>query len=217
MENPIDKYWQLRLADVKETLEANNFEVFLASNSEEASKMIIEQILPATGAKSVSWGGSATFVATGIYEKVKNLPGLQVLDTYEKGVPPEEIQERRRQGLLADLFITGTNAVTETGKLVNLDKMGNRVGAITFGPKNVILIVGRNKIVPDIEDAMLRIKNYTAPVNAMRLGAKTPCVQTSFCEECKGPARICNTWTITEKSFPKGRVKIVLVNEDLGI
>ena len=119
--------------------------------------------------------------------------------------------------LLADLFITGTNAVTETGKLVNLDMTGNRVASITFGPKNVILLVGRNKVVPDLEDAMLRVKNYTAPVNAMRLDMKTPCVSTSFCEECKSPSRICNTWTITEKSFPKGRNKIVLINADLGI
>lgn len=217
MDKPIDNYWRLRLADVKETLEANNFEVFLANDTEEASRIIIERIIPATGAKNVSWGGSATFIGMGLYEKLKSFPGLQVIDTYDKTVPPEEVLERRRQALLADLFLTGTNAVTETGKLVNLDMIGNRVGAITFGPRNVVLVVGRNKIVPDLEDAMLRIKNYSAPVNAMRLDTKTPCVSTSFCEECKGPSRICNVWAITEKSFPKGRIKIVLINEDLGI
>jgi L-lactate utilization protein LutB len=122
-----------------------------------------------------------------------------------------------RQALLVDLYITGTNAVTETGELVNLDMVGNRIGAITFGPKNVIILVGRNKIVPDFEDAISRIKNYVAPVNAMRLDKKTPCVKTSICQECKSKDRICNTWTITQKSFPKGRIKIVLINEDLGI
>ena len=125
--------------------------------------------------------------------------------------------ELRRRALLADLFITRSNAVTETGKLVNLDMTGNRVAAITFGPRNVIILAGRNKVVPDVEDAMLRVKNYAAPANAMRLDKKTPCAKTSICEECRSPDRICNTWTITEKSFPKGRIKIVLINEDLGL
>jgi hypothetical protein len=106
--------------------------------------------------------------------------------------------------------------VTETGQLVNLDMYGNRIAAITFGPKHVIILVGRNKIVADMEEAVSRIKNYAAPVNAMRLGKKTPCAKSGLCEDCKSPDRICNTWTITEKSFPKGRVKIVLINEDLG-
>ncbi len=93
----------------------------------------------------------------------------------------------------------------------------NRVAAIAFGPRYVVIVVGRNKIVPDLEEAMLRVKNFAAPANAMRLDKKTPCVKTSRCEECKSPDRICNTWTITEKSFPKGRIKIVLINADLGI
>ncbi|MBC8417749.1 MAG: lactate utilization protein, partial [Desulfobacterales bacterium] len=125
--------------------------------------------------------------------------------------------ELRRQALLVDLFITGTNAVTESGQLVNLDMIGNRIGGITFGPKSVVIMAGRNKVVPDLEEAMARIKEYVAPINAARLGMKTPCAKTSYCEECKSPQRICNTWTITEKSFPKGRVKIVLINEDLGL
>jgi len=91
------------------------------------------------------------------------------------------------------------------------------VGAITFGPKNVVILAGRNKIVSDLEEAMFMVKNQTAPINAMRLDKRTPCVKTSFCEDCKSPDRICNHWTITEKSFPKGRVKVVLVNEVLGI
>lgn len=158
-----------------------------------------------------------TFPATGLYEALKGSSDLEVLDTYDKSISAEEMMDRRRRALLVDLFITGTNAVTETGKLVNLDMTGNRVAAIAFGPKNVIILVGRNKIVPDLEDAMFRAKNYAAPVNAMRLDKKTPCIKTSYCEECKSPDRICNCWTITEKSFPKGRIKVVLINEDLGL
>ena len=216
MEKPIENFWSLRLVDLKDVLEANNFEVHIAENVD-AAKKIVREIVPRTGAKSISWGGSVTYVQTGLYQELKDYPGIEVLDTYEKGVPPEEMLERRRRSLLVDLFVTGTNAVTETGKLVNLDMTGNRVAGITFGPRNVIILVGRNKVVPDIEDAMLRVKNYAAPANAMRLDKKTPCVKTSVCEECRSADRICNTWTITEKSFPKGRIKIVLINEDLGL
>lgn len=213
---PVESYWQKRLEDVKKALESNNFEAFLAENRDEAKKIVLEDIIPKTEAKSVSWGGSMTYLATGIYESLKDSKDFEVLDTFEKGLSPEESLERRRQSLLVDLFITGTNAVTETGMLINLDMYGNRVAGLTFGPKNVIVLVGRNKIVPDADDAMFRVKNYAAPVNAMRLGKKVPCATTSYCDECKSPDRICNTWTITEKSFPTGRVKVVLINEDLG-
>ncbi|MBU2497531.1 MAG: lactate utilization protein [Proteobacteria bacterium] len=217
MDKPIDTYWKARLGDLKVALEANNFEVFLARDRAEAKKIVLEEILPKLGAKSLSWGGSMTFLATGLYDTIKGMEGLDILDVYDRSKPPEETYEFRRRSLLVDLFITGTNAITENGVLVNLDMFGNRVGAIAFGPKNVILLVGRNKVVGDLEEAMLRVKNYAAPTNAMRLDKKTPCVKTSFCEECKSPDRICNTWAITEKSFPKGRIKIVLINEDLGL
>ena len=216
MENPIDNYWKVRLADLKNNLEANNFEVFVANNTNEAKNIVLEKIIPKTAAKSVSWGGSLTFIATKLYDALKKSSDLKVLDTFDKNLSPEKSLERRRQSLLVDLFITGSNAVTETGQLVNLDMFGNRIAAITFGPKNVVILLGRNKIVPDLDVAMFRIKNYAAPVNTMRLDKKTPCVKTSYCEECKSPDRICNTWTITEKSFPKGRVKVILINDDLG-
>jgi len=216
MENPIENYWRTRLTELKETLTENNFEVFVAENTDEAKSIVLEKIIPEIAPKSVSWGGSLTFVATGLYDILKNNNNLNVLDTYDKALSPEESLERRRQSLLVDLFITGSNAVTESGQLVNLDMIGNRVGALTFGPKNVIILVGRNKIVPDLDEAMFRIKNYAAPVNTMRLDKKTPCAKTSFCEDCKSPDRICNTWTITEKSFPKKRVRIILINKDLG-
>ena len=216
MNNPIENYWQIRLKDLKSTLEGNNFEVFLALNVEETKTIVMEKIIPSIKPKSVSWGGSMTFTATGLYDILKNDPDLKVIDPYDKSVSSEETIERRRQSLLVDLFLAGTNAVTEAGQLVNLDMIGNRIAGITFGPKNVIVFIGRNKIVPDLESAMFRIKNYAAPVNTMRLGKKTPCAKTSYCEECKSPDRICNTWTITEKSFPRGRVKVVLINEEFG-
>ena len=217
MELPIENYNKLRLTDLKTALESNNFDVYLAENKQEACKTVLEDIMPKLSARTISWGGSMTFITTGLYDQLKANPDLEVLDTLDKKIPADEMIERRRQALLVDLFITGTNAVTETGQLVNLDMIGNRIGALTFGPKWVILLVGRNKIVADLDEAMFRVKNYAAPVNSMRLDKKTPCVETSYCQECKSPDRICNTWTITEKSFPKDRVKVVLINEDLGL
>lgn len=217
MQQPIEAYWRMRLEGLKVELEANNFEVFIAESAERAKNIVTEEIIQKVNPKSVSWGGSMTFVASGLYDMLKERKDLGVIDTMDRTIPREEALERRRQALLVDLFITGTNAVTETGKLVNLDMTGNRVAGITFGPRNVVILVGRNKIVPELDEAMYRIKDYAAPANAMRLDMKTPCVKTSLCEECKSPQRICNSWTITEKSFPKGRIKVILINADMGL
>jgi L-lactate utilization protein LutB len=216
MKDPIQQYWQIRLADVKKALEENNFDVYIADNSAAAKEIVLTEIIAKMDVNTVSWGGSVTLVSTGIYAAVRDSSNLEVLDVFSKKLPPDEISQMRRDAMLVDLFITGTNAVTEYGQLVNLDMYGNRVAAITFGPKNVVILVGRNKIVSDLNAAMSRIKDYAAPVNAMRLEKKTPCAKSSYCEECKSPERICNSWTITEKSFPKGRIKVVLINEDLG-
>ena len=217
MKNPIDNFWKFKLENVKESLESNNFEVFIADNSVDASKIVLEKIIPAIDIKSISWGGSMTFVGTGLYDTLKDQKDFKVLDTFDKYLSNDEKSQLRREALLTDLFITGTNAITEDGCLVNLDMIGNRVGALTFGPKNVLILTGRNKIVPDIESAMERIKNYVAPANVMRLDMRTPCIKTGECSECKSSARICNTWTITQKSFPQKRIKVVLINEDLGL
>jgi hypothetical protein len=217
MEKPIEHFWRKRLQDLKVALEANNFEAYLAEDRAGAAELVLEKLLPESGARSISWGGSMTFVASGLYEALKDRADLEVVDGIDKDASDAEKTERRRQALLVDFYIAGTNAVTEEGQLVNLDMIGNRIGALTFGPESVVVLIGRNKLVADVEEAMYRIKNYVAPTNAMRLDKKTPCVKTSYCEECSSPQRICNTWTITEKSFPKGRVKIVLINEDLGL
>jgi L-lactate utilization protein LutB len=217
MDKPLEHYWSIRLTDLQLALEANNFEVHTAPDSAAAHRIIMDEILPKSGARTVGWGGSLTAVGTGLYQTLKGRSDIEMVDTLDKQIPFEEQMERRRRSLLVDLFIMGTNAVTEDGQLVNLDMLGNRVAALTFGPKHVVVIVGRNKLVPDVDEAMFRVKNIAAPSNAMRLDKKTPCVKTSYCEECKSPDRICNTWTITEKSFPKGRVKVVLINQDLGL
>ena len=216
MKDPVDNYWQLKLETVKENLESNNFEVFIADSADHAKDLALKDIIPPLNAESVSWGGSMSFVATGLFHVLKDDENMEVLNTFDKTLEFEDQMELRRKSLLVDLFITGTNAVTESGHLVNLDMIGNRVAAITWGPKNVILFIGRNKICTDLEEAMLRVKNYAAPVNTMNLDKKTPCREKGFCHDCSSPDRICNTWTITEKCFPKKRIKVVLINENLG-
>ncbi len=217
MTDPLKTFWNMRLEEVKNVLEENNFSVFVADSISDARTLVMDELIPAIKPGSISWGGSGTFSNSGMYDELKNSNDYKILDTYDTTVSAEEKLERRRQSLLVDLFITGTNAVTETGKLVNLDMIGNRVGAITFGPKNVIILVGRNKIVADVDDAILRVKQLAAPANTVRLKMKNPCLKSGYCEECKSKERICNAWTIHEKSFPEGRIRVVLINEDLGL
>jgi L-lactate utilization protein LutB len=211
------QYWRDRLKNCGDALQKNGFEAFVAEDRVQARTIVLEDIFPKTGAKSASWGDSLTLHATGILDALVTYPGLSIVKTFEGGVPRAEIIERRRRALVVDFFITGTNAITECGELVNLDMVGNRVAAVAFGPITVVILAGRNKIVPDIAGAIRRIKDYAAPINAIRHEFKTPCAATSRCADCKSPQRLCNTWTITEKSFPRGRIKVVLINEELGL
>ena len=213
----LNKYWKPRLKDCKAALEENNFSAFIAETPAEAKGIITDEILPEIKVTSVSWGDSMTLYETGILPYFKENPEIRLIETFDENITREKSMDRRREAILTDLFLTGTNAVIESGMLVNLDMIGNRVGGITFGPKFVAIVVGRNKIVSDLGEAMDRIKNYAAPANAIRHGKKTPCVKTSYCMDCKSPDRICNVWTIHEKSHPKGRIKVILINQDLGL
>ncbi|MDQ7032674.1 MAG: lactate utilization protein [Desulfonauticus sp.] len=213
----IEKFWQLKLVDVKQALEKNNFQVFIAKNEEIAKEFILAEIIAKHNPASISWGGSLTFIQTKLYHFFKQNKNFKIIDTYDKTISPEEMLENRRKSLLVDLYFTGTNAITENGWLVNLDMIGNRVGALSFGPKKVVVIAGRNKIVKDLDDAIVRIKNYSAPANVMRLNKKTPCLDIGKCVDCSSPDRICNVWTIMEKCYPKHRVCVVIIDKELGL
>ena len=113
-------------------------------------------------------------------------------------------------------MVTSSNAVLRDGRLLNLDGSGNRVAAMHFGPRKIVLFVGRNKICEDLDSARRRIKEIAAPANAIRLARKTPCVKTGSCVDCKSPDRICSVWTLTDRAFPAGRIHILLINQELG-
>lgn len=216
----LDSYWAIRLETLAKTLEDNRFEVHLATDAADAVRIAIDVVLPplveAHGKPVVAFGGSMSICNAGLVDALKARPDCQILDTLDMTVPYPELVERRRQALLSDLLVTSSNAVTEDGRIVNLDGTGNRVAGLCFGPRNVLLVIGRNKVAPGLDEAMDRVANLAAPTNAMRLKRKTPCVKTGRCMDCDSPERICSVWTITEKSSPRGRIKIILVNQDMG-
>jgi hypothetical protein len=216
MDKPLEAYWALRLSAVAERLAANNFEVHLAADLGSARDHVWSAVIGPMTPCTVSFGGSATLAGSGLVEAVRADPKLTVIDTFDKAVTRETILARRREALHADLLLTGTNAITANGQLVNLDMIGNRTGAISFGPRKVVILAGRNKLVADLDTAFRRVKELAAPVNAMRLDKKTPCVKTGVCHDCASPERICNVWSVVEKAYPKGRIRVVLINADLG-
>jgi hypothetical protein len=165
----------------------------------------------------VGLGGSETVIESGLVGALCRMD-IRLLDRYKEGIRKEEVDEMRRQGLSADVYICSSNAVTADGKLVNMDGTGNRVAAMIFGPKKVIIIAGMNKVVPDLDAAIARVKNTAAPANSLRVGVETPCSKTGFCQDphCHPPHRICCQLVVTEASMTPGRVTVVLVGEPLG-
>ena len=142
MDQPIEMYWKIKIDETRERLEANNFDVSVAAGISDARALVLEEIIPRLKPQSISWGGSMTFVASGLYQTLKNSDAMEIVDTFDKSTSEAEMLKRRRASLMVDLFITGTNAITEDGQLVNLDMIGNRVGGLTFGPRHVIVLAG---------------------------------------------------------------------------
>jgi L-lactate utilization protein LutB len=199
-------------------LQQNNFEVFLAENLADAHKIFAEEILAKINIQSASYGDSITMHKSGALETLKQRTDIEFIDTFSHNDSWRDQIKNRKRALTTDLFLTGTNAITAKGQLVNLDMIGNRVAALTFGPRYVVLFVGINKIVENLDDAFTRIRTIAAPLNAKRHeNLVTPCQKTGKCMDCKSPQRICNSWSIIEKSYPAKRIKIILINEELGL
>ena len=166
----------------------------------------------------VSFGDSMTMRDTGIVEWLRRDGRWRLLDGFDASMPRPERLEIRRQALLSDLFVTGINAVTEEGTLHWLDMGGNRIAPVAFGPRKVLLVAGRNKIVADRREAEERIRRIAAPQNIARHpGFRTPCAKTGVCMDCNSPDRICNTRMEMLRCHPAGRVLVVLIDEDRGL
>lgn len=208
----------VKITKTMDALKKNRFDVWFANNKLEASQIFSEDIFEKIKPQSISWGDSLTMHSLGILEKLSQLSDIEFIETFGDYLTRKEQIDNRKKALSADMFLTGSNALTMKGQLVNLDMVGNRVAGITFGPRHVVLFIGVNKIVENIDAAMDRIKTIAAPMNVKRhKDMKNPCAVTGKCMDCSSPQRICNTWVITEKSYPVGRIKIILINEELGL
>ena len=206
--------WNEKVAQkIIKNLEKRRMAGSYTANADQAKGEILEMIPPGA---TVFRCGSMSAVGMGLWDSIAALPEVNLIDPYRPELSPEEAMEFRRRGLTADVMIASTNAITLDGRLVNLDGMGNRVAAMAFGPKKVILVVGMNKVAPDLESAVARVKHYAAPVNNIRYGLKNPCVETGLCSDCKTPQRICNMWSIIEGHMIKDRIHVKLVGENLG-
>lgn len=209
-----------KILKVKKALEENNIEVFYAESKSEIVD-IVKQIVP-KGA-TVSCGGSETLKESGVRDLFRS-GYYNFLDRSAPDITPEEIEEIYRKTVYCDVYFTSANAVTEDGVLYNVDGRSNRVAATCYGPRNVIFIIGANKIVEDFSLAVKRVKTVAAPLNAKRLGLNTPCAKIGKCVAenggigtgCKSDNRICINFVATAFQRQKDKVKVILCKDNMG-
>lgn len=199
-------------AKVVEALQKNGFQAVYCGTKAEAAEKILG-LVPEPG--TVGVGGSWTVGELGVIDTLKER-GNTILNHSAPGLTDEERMQVRRAQLTCDVFLTGSNAVTMDGRLVNTDGNGNRVAAMIFGPGRVIVVAGVNKVVRDVAEAEERIRQVAAPMNNKRLNTPNPCVKTGVCMDCQGPTRICNVTTIMNKRPRSTEMHVVIVGEELG-
>lgn len=214
MDDNVKWFYQTRGRVVVEALQKNRMQASLVDEAEQVAPAVMAMI-PA--GSSVAMGGSMTMIQTGVLQALRGRDDIELIDRFADGISPEQAMDCFRRGLLADVFITGANAITEKGELVYVDCNGNRVAPILFGPRKVIVISGCNKIVPDLDSAHRRIRYFVAPTNARRLNRPTPCAETGQCQDCSSPQRICNYTAVVHKQVDKERLHVLLVADELGL
>ncbi|WP_410072421.1 lactate utilization protein [Anaerostipes sp.] len=204
---------KLRAKTIIKGLEKRNMEGVFCETKEDALSKALSYIEEGS---SVTWGGSMSIEEIGLMDAVKN-GNYKVIDrSVAKNY--EEQREIFSKAVLADYYLMSSNAITLDGELINIDGTGNRVACLTYGPKNVIMIVGMNKVVNDVEDGIKRVRNFASPPNTLRLGLKTPCSMTGRCGDCYGDTCICSQIVVTRRQSAamRGRIKVILVGESLG-
>jgi hypothetical protein len=209
----IKQWWiEERVKKTIEKLEAHDFKAIYMKTKEEAAQEILKSILPK---QRIGVGGSLTIRGLGILEKLA-AEGYTIFDHWKPGLTKENILEIRKSQMTSDLFLSSSNAITLNGELVNIDGIGNRVNATNFGPGKVLLVAGYNKIVEDVQEAIRRVKNVAAPLNARRLNIDVPCAKVGKCVDCNSPNRICRVIVIHERKPSLTDILIILVGEELG-
>lgn len=212
--NPKETIYKNQAEQIIKNLKRRNMTGIYCEKSEIAVREICAKI---PDGALVGLGGSETIIESGLVDALRKM-NIRLLDRYKDGVTRDEVNEMRRTGLLSDVFIASSNAITADGKLVNQDGIGNRVACMIFGPKRVILMVGMNKVVSTVEDAVARIKTTAAPLDSIRVNVETPCSRFGFCKDphCTPPNRICSQLVVIESSMSPDRITVVLVGEELG-
>ncbi len=211
MADPKKMYYAKRSEVVIKNLNSRGFEAYYCDTKEAALAKALE-LIP-VGA-TVGWGGAMSAQQIGLLDAV-NAGEYNAIDR-DKAPNPAAREQAMRDCLLADVFITGTNALSIEGQMVNIDGNGNRVAAIVYGPRNVVVIAGMNKVTDSLENAVVRARTVAAPMNTQRFALKTPCTVTGVCGNCKAEG-ICNQMLITRNCKPAGRIKVILVGEELGL
>ncbi len=201
--------------EVVKNLKRRNFEAFFCETKENALKKIIEIIQKD---ETVSWGGSVTLDEIKIKDFLEN-NNYKIINR-DKAKTPEERKELLLKSLTCDVFLMSANAISAEGEIVNIDGHGNRISALCFGPKKVVIVLGVNKITKTLNDAISRARNFAAPINAQRVAGffkvQTPCLNTGSCCDCKSETSICSHILTTRLCYPKGRICVLIVNENLG-
>lgn len=212
MDNNVLWYIEKQIDRTIDNLRKHNMEGFFVKDDMELIELLKELIAEDS---VVGVGDSMTLFETGIIDFLRE-GNYTFLDKYKKGIISEEKKQIYIQNFSADTFICSTNALTENGELYNIDGNGSRVAPMLYGPKQIILVTGINKIVRNIEEAEKRVRNYSAPIDAKRLDKKTPCTTLGYCVDCKSPNRICNDFVVIRGQFIKDRIKVIIVGKQLG-
>lgn len=212
MDKNVAWYIEKQVERTIKNLNSRNMEGYYVNNREQLFQYLKEFIAEGS---TVGVGDSMTLFETNIIDFLRD-GSFNFLDKYEEKLTKDEKREIYIKNFSADTFICSTNAITESGELYNIDGNGSRVAPMIYGPKQVIIIAGINKIVKDLEEAEARVRQYVAPVDAKRLNKDTPCTKLGYCIDCNSPNRICNDFVVIKGQFIKGRIKVVIVGEALG-
>lgn len=188
-----------------------NLEGYYCATSAEAVEKALS-LMPE--GSSVTWGGSMSVIECGLMDAIHQ-KNYELIDR-DEAKTPEDARLMYAKQVMADYYLMSTNAITIDGELVNIDGRANRVSCLCWGPQNVIIIAGMNKVATDVEAALKRVKNCAAPANTVRLNKNTPCSQTGRCGDCYSPDCICSQVVITRRSSTPNRIKVILVGEELG-
>ena len=206
---PRQQHYETLADTIIKNLKKRRMEGCYCATAAEAKEKVLSYL--ADGC-SVSFGGSMTLEEAGILDALRGMPNIRLIDR-SKASSPDEIRQMYHDALSADYYLMSTNAVTIEGELVNVDGHGNRVAALIYGPEQVIVVAGMNKVASNVEDAIRRIHTVASPMNCRRLSRNTPCAATGVCADCLSPDSICSQTVITRRSGVENRIRVILVGK----